>query len=146
MKAHKIYNEEIKNLKISSLPSRPTAPTSFGGRGYTANQVKEAFDALPLFIIERFNELIDDIKATGKDALIASIPTGIYNGHSLSDLIEDILSGAFAEYLSVADITLDEFKTDYDEAVQRIYEHIDTLYAAINEKTIDCGSPAERKE
>ena len=62
MNTQKITDSEISELKISSLPSRPTAPPSFGGRGYTAKEMKEAFDRLPLFIIERLNSLIDDVE------------------------------------------------------------------------------------
>ena len=50
MKTTKILDSEIANLKISSLPSRPTAPTAFGGNGYSAKEMKEFFDKLPLFI------------------------------------------------------------------------------------------------
>lgn len=57
----KILPSEIADIKISSLPTRPTAPTSFGGKGYTASDMKAAFDRLPLFIIERLNALIDDV-------------------------------------------------------------------------------------
>ncbi|MBQ8381341.1 MAG: hypothetical protein IJY18_05550 [Clostridia bacterium] len=63
MKTSKITESEIADLKISSLPTRPTAPASFGGRGYTAKDMKAAFDKLPLFIIERLNSVIDDIAA-----------------------------------------------------------------------------------
>ena len=66
MTTSKITDSEIESLKISSLPTRPTAPTAFGGQGYTATEMKEAFDKLPLKIIEEFNALIDDI---GKGAL-----------------------------------------------------------------------------
>ena len=66
MTTSKIIDSEIESLKISSLPTRPTAPTAFGGKGYTATEMKEAFDNLPLKIIEKFNALIDDI---GKGAL-----------------------------------------------------------------------------
>ena len=61
MKSKKITDTDIKDLKVASLPSRPTAPAANGGAGYTANQMKAAFDRLPLFIIERLNELIDDV-------------------------------------------------------------------------------------
>ena len=146
MKASKILNEQIKNLKVASLPSRPTAPTSFGGRGYTANQVKEAFDALPLFIVEKFNALIADILDVGEDSMIASVKTGIRDGHTLLDLIDDIRGGELAEYLSVGDGTLDTFRTEYDEDISEIEEDIESIYGVLNEKTIDCGSPADRKE
>ncbi len=64
MTTSKITDSEIESLKVASLPTRPTAPTAFGGKGYTATEMKEAFDKLPLKIIENFNALIDDI-ATG---------------------------------------------------------------------------------
>ena len=44
MKATKITDNEISDKLISSLPSRPTAPASFGGRGFSANEMKAAFD------------------------------------------------------------------------------------------------------
>ena len=62
MNTRKITESDIAPLKISSLPTRPTAPTAFGGKGYTATEMKEAFDKLPLKIIESFNSLIDDIE------------------------------------------------------------------------------------
>ena len=101
MKVNKITEGEIATLKVSSLPSRPTAPGSFGGLGYTAGQMKAAFDRLPLYIIERLNDLIEAITKTGDDSLAAAVPTGIKEGHTLRDLIEDISSGNCAAYLTV---------------------------------------------
>ena len=61
MKTTKILPGEITQLKVASLPSRPTASADVGGRGYTPMQMKEAFDRLPLFIIERLNGLIGEL-------------------------------------------------------------------------------------
>ena len=61
MKSVKITENDIKNLKISSLPSRPTAPVANGGSGFTSNQMKAAFDRLPLYLVEKINGIIDDI-------------------------------------------------------------------------------------
>ena len=61
MKSTKITENDIKNLKVASLPSRPTAPVAAGGAGYTSNQMKAAFDRLPLFIVDKINDIIDDI-------------------------------------------------------------------------------------
>ena len=63
MQSRKITEGDIAHLKISALPTRPTAPTEFGGKGYTPKELKAAFDALPLFIIEMYNALIDDVKS-----------------------------------------------------------------------------------
>lgn len=99
MTIKKIYDEDIESLKVASLPSRPTAPTAFGGAGYTAKDMKSAFDRLPLFIISRLNELIELIG--DPSGVIDAMPSGISDGHTLKDLTRDITSGAFATYLSV---------------------------------------------
>ena len=106
MKAQKITEESIKDLKVSSLPTRPTSPTDFGGRGYTAQQMKAAFDRLPLYLAERFNLLIEDVGAVGEDSLAGAIMTDIQKDHSLSRMFSDIKSGKFAEYLTVSDRSL----------------------------------------
>lgn len=67
MTTNKILASEIAELRVASLPARPTAPTAFGGRGYTATQMKEAFDRLPLFIIDRLNALIDEVSELSVD-------------------------------------------------------------------------------
>ena len=104
MKTKKITDAEITPLKIASLPTRPTAPTAFGGKGYTSTQMKEAFDKLSLLIIERFNSLLDEI--TGDDGIAADIKTGFDGTHTLKDMISEIKSGEFAAYLTVSEATL----------------------------------------
>jgi|GEM_PF-6133517 len=61
MNTKKILSGEIAQLRVASLPTRPTASADVGGRGYTSTQMKEAFDRLPLFIIDRLNGLIDEL-------------------------------------------------------------------------------------
>lgn len=106
MNTEKIKREEISSLLISSLPSRPNAPGAFGGKGYTAQEMKEAFDRLPLFLVERFNSLLDDLTDSADGSLAASLPTGLGEGHTLSDLFADVQSGAFTDYLSAGEKTL----------------------------------------
>ena len=101
MKATKILNSEISDLKIASLPSKPTAPMALGGKGYSAKEMKEAFDRLPMFIIGRYNDLMDDISDTGPDSLAASIKTGIKNDHTLRSLFSDITTGELATYFNI---------------------------------------------
>lgn len=93
-------------MRVSSLPSRPSAPTAFGGRGYTASEVKEAFDRLPLYIVEKFNSLIDDVRAVGDSSLAAAMPTGYGDGHTLANLLEDVKNGNLAAYLTVGEQSL----------------------------------------
>ena len=106
MRTKKITENDIKGMKISSLPTRPTAPSSLGGRGYSSEEMRAAFDRLPLYIIERFNLLLEDIKAVGEDSLAAAIRTEIDEGHNLYDIFRDIRNGRFANYLSVGESTL----------------------------------------
>ena len=106
MKTTKIIEDEIKDLKVASLPTRPTADSAFGGKGYSASDMKAAFDKLPLFIISRFNSLLDDIFEDG--GIADDILTGIDAEHTLKELFADITSGIFATYLTVGELTLSE--------------------------------------
>ena len=101
MKTTKIRSSEIEDKKIASLPARPTADAQFGGLGYSATQMKAAFDKLPLFIIERLNRLIDDLEAE-EDGIGTAVKTGIYQGHTLSDFFADLGSGEAAVYLKIS--------------------------------------------
>ncbi len=135
MNTKKIKEADISQLKIASLPSRPTAPTSFGGKGFTATEMKEAFDKLPLYIISRLNSLIDDIEGTGEGSVAASIPTGIKEGHSLALLFSDIASGEVGNYLSVLGEPLNECIMALKEAAESHPEDIGAIEAALAELT-----------
>jgi len=106
MNTKPILESEYASLRISALPSRPTASSAFGGKGYTATQLKEAFDRIPLLLIERFNRLLSDIGGTGQGSLAAEIPTGLESGHTLQSFFDDVKSGTLATYLSVDGISL----------------------------------------
>ena len=120
MNTKKIYDYQIKPLKIASLPTRPTATVSFGGSGYDAKAMKEAFDKLPLYIIEKFNSLLDDITASGDESLAGAIPTNISAGHTLAKMFEDIKDESFAAYLTVCGTTLTEFLLTLREDVDAL--------------------------
>lgn len=117
MKATKITSSEAEPLLISSLPTRPTAPSAFGGKGYTATEMKAAFDKLPLFIIERFNDLIDDIKNGG---ICESIPTEIGGAQTLAALLQAFTDGTLASVIAYKDTTL----TAYLEAMRSDLDRI----------------------
>lgn len=126
MKTQKILDEEIVNLKIASLPPFPTSDEKHGGRAYTATKMKEAFDALPLFIIQRFNSLIDDIRIT-ENGISNSIPTGIAAAHTLKNLFIDVQSGAFSTYLTALGKPLADL-------LNEIFERLERLEAAAAER------------
>ena len=122
MKSRKINTEEIAAMTVSSLPARPAAPKELGGRGYTAADIKAAFDRLPLFLVERYNELIEDLEAVGEDSLAAAMKTGIKESHTLADLFEDVKSGALASYMTVGGASLEYAIARLDERLRRIEE------------------------
>ena len=109
MKTTKITDAEIADIKVSALPTRPTAPAAFGGKGYTASELKAAFDRLPLYIVERFNALIDDINGTGGGDICDAVKTGIKDGHTLKELFSDIENGNLLDYMAGPSGTLAEY-------------------------------------
>lgn len=104
MTATKLTEAEMQPLRISSLPTRPTAPTAFGGKGYTSVQMKEAFDLLPNLIAERFNALIEDITS---GELADSLPNDSCEElPTLGALFSGIKSGALADAITVLGASL----------------------------------------
>ena len=106
MNSTKITDAEIDGLTVSSLPTRPTSPTAFGGAGYTASELKAVFDRLPLLLVERFNSLLDDVESSGSGSLAASVPTGIHDAHTLADLFSDVENGNLASYMMIGNQSL----------------------------------------
>lgn len=106
MNATKITDTELNEAKVASLPTRPTSPTAFGGNGYTAAEMKAAFDRLPLLLAERYNLLLEDIAALGENSLADSVPTGLFEEHTLADLFCDIQNGNLASYFRIGNQTL----------------------------------------
>lgn len=90
MKTKKITELEMEPLRIASLPTRPTADTSFGGKGYSSTQMKEAFDKLPELIAERVNSLLDDISCGD---VADDIPTDNPTVSTLRALFDGIENG-----------------------------------------------------
>ena len=101
MNTKTITYDEISDLTVASLPTRPTADPLYGGEGYSAEDMKRAFDRLPLFIIERLNMLIEDAARLGEGSLSEEIPTGIREGHPLAQLLSDMENGNLASYIKI---------------------------------------------
>jgi hypothetical protein len=145
MTTKKITETEISELKVASLPTRPTAPTAYGGRGYTAKEMKAAFDKLPLFIASRFNALLDDLFADDESSLAAAMPTGIKDGHTLRELFSDITTGALSEYLTLDGETLTRFKNRLSDLFDEYAEHFATIDGYMADEIIDGGLPTRGK-
>lgn len=98
MKTNKILNTETEPYLISSLPARPNLPFASGGINYSSSDMREAFDKLPLLIVERLNSLISEIEDS---SVCESIETGIMDSHTLADMFNDIKIGNFVWYLTM---------------------------------------------
>ncbi len=98
-----ITEQEMKTAGVSSLPARPTAPREFGGKGLTAQEMKEAFDRLPRLVAARYNTLLAHIK-DGK--YLKDIP--YEDAVSLKEFLETLDERLMAEenFTSAADTTL----------------------------------------
>lgn len=143
MTATKITAEEIRNLKIASLPTHPTSPRAYGGKGYTASEMKAAFDMLPLFIIERLNALLDDIDRDGDGSVSEHIKTGITDGHTLANLFKDVSGGSFATYLTVGDESLAILAARMDARLVELEGELLSLGELISQTKAACDNQSE---
>ena len=147
MNIQPISDSEISALKVSSLPTRPTAPAAFGGRGYTASEMKAAFDMLPLFIIERLNALIAYLKSEPDDYSVArDILTGLSEGHTLYDLFGEIREGSLGDRLSVLGEALPSALTDIRLELADLDKKIESATGEIDNLLLDAGGPADMLE
>ena len=85
MSMQTITERELVENGVSSLPLTPTASPALGGRDYTPNEVKAAFDRLPRLIAARLNALLG---AVTDGTLLADIPVAFGDGTlPLSELL-----------------------------------------------------------
>ena len=101
MSVQKISETEIDERLISNLPTRPNAPTSMGGKGYSAAELKSAFDSLPKLIAERYNELIDDLTNPEGSEIIKSFKPEGLSGESLEDFFESVKESTILDRLII---------------------------------------------
>ncbi len=124
MRSKKITEAEIADLKVAALPTRPNAATRYGGGGYSAADVKAAFDRLPLYIIEKYNLLIDDILGESNESISDAIKTNFTPTHTLANMLSDIPSGDFAYYLRVGDGYLNSVISELKEKLDAVIAHL----------------------
>ncbi len=101
----KITDAQIASKGVISLSDRPNALQQYGGEGLSPAALKQRFDKLAAFIAERFNEIADDLSGTDAaeyihiallDGLLVNSKLERIDEASLNDLVESMLSGAFA--------------------------------------------------
>ena len=121
MNTNTITENEITSRAISSMPTRPTAPVSFGGKGYTAKEMKSAFDALPRLIIERLNSLILDIK---EGRVLDAIPVSDKEEKTVRILLDGLEDGSLAANLKIFDTTLSLYLIKLREDIDRLLSEV----------------------
>lgn len=121
MNATKITKAEVDAASVAALPTRPTASTAFGGKGFTSQEMKEAFDKLPLLVIRKYNTLIDDITS---GLITNNVPTQIENLPMLKNVLGGIKDGKLADSLVVGESSL-------TYAISKMREEIRQLATAL---------------
>ena len=111
MAISKITDSEISERLVEALPTRPNAPVSLGGKGYNANELKAAFDALPLLIAQRYNALIDGLQNNGGKEFSSLIETGIKESFTLEELFASIKNSSILDILLIDGEPLTVFLT-----------------------------------
>ncbi len=96
MSIRKISEGEVREKWVQRLPDTPNRAGRFGAAGLSAAEMKAAYDALPLCIVEHFNELVTIIE---EGRLSEWIPAA--GGRSLATLLADVTSGALSDYLTL---------------------------------------------
>ncbi len=137
----KITESEIEPLAISSLPTRPNAPSAFGGKGYSAREMKECFDALPRLIIERLNLLIEELEGELVFERIMDLDFELDYPYTMADFLEDFATGDLASRL-----TLGEGGESVGEVLPELIEKVRSFYYMDEDYVLDAGRVSERKE
>ena len=79
LKTLKISEDTMEKIGVSSLPTRPNAPVTSGGQGFSPSAMRARFDALPRHIAGQFNALIDKLTSANGEYSITALQ-GLVNG------------------------------------------------------------------
>lgn len=110
MSIQKISDQEVRALWVQRLSDTPNRAGRYGTPGLTAAEVKAAYDALSLRLVEAYNALVDAIE---NGRLTESIPA--LGDKKLSEVLSDIKSGKISAYLSVDGVrTLSRLAAEFD--------------------------------
>jgi len=72
------------------------------------------------FAVLTYHKLLDDIALVGYDSLAGAIPTGLRDGHTLTDLFFDLSDGEFAAYLIVGNESLTSRLLAIEERITKL--------------------------
>ena len=96
MSIKRITEEEVRSLWVQRLSDTPNRQGKFGTMGLSAAEMKAAYDALPLRLVEAYNALVDAIEG-GELAALIHTP----EGETLAELLAGVTNGALAALLTV---------------------------------------------
>lgn len=96
-KFEEIAKKQIKTLGVQALHDRPNAYSRYGSGAMTAQQLKEAFDALAELIIDHYNEIVASTK-DGSFAEYVKLPEG-WGDSTLNDFLSWFSTGGIADKL-----------------------------------------------
>ena len=117
-----ISDSEIAQNSVSSLPTRPNAPTSMGGAGLSSPALRARFDALAMLAINKINAILKSLNGEEDATPFAKyIQTTLENGeggtYTLYDVLEWLQSNDFAEKIILSEdgeYTLAQFYNDFN--------------------------------
>ena len=134
MSIKRITADQIYENSMERVANRPTEASRFGRGGLTPAQLKAYQDRLALIAVEKVNEVIDAINADASaESIAAMIKTPITDPDNdvasltLYDVLQDISSGKFVEYLKLIgfeDRTLMEELTHLEDSIKGIDKSI----------------------
>lgn len=101
METRKIPSSEIERAAVeNNLADRPSGVSRYGEGSLTPREIKAAYDRLPRLVCSYLNAFIE---ACENASVLESVPSGIREGHMLSNLLADIKNGELAEYMTFFD-------------------------------------------
>ena len=120
MRAKPISFSQMQDKRIAAMPTYPTNKSSLGGAGMSANDLKMAFDAFSILIMQEFNNLIADISVSPADSISGVMKTGIQGGHTLANLFDDLQNGNAITYIKVNGKSLATELIEIKEAIRAL--------------------------
>ena len=154
---YKISAEEFSKVSLTRLSNSPSSPSQYNGARLGAEDLKKRMDAPLELFRDKLNALVAFLLGEGDDSAVAHISTGIKEGHTISQMLKDIISESaeFASYLSVGEKSLlkklegidlslanmgkelgncvdkDNYERDINSIIQDMSSHKETARAAI---------------
>lgn len=136
MNKYKISEEEFHKVSLTRLANNPSSQSRYSGARLSAEELKMRMDE-PLKLFKgKLNAVVSLIFGEGDDSALDHMPTGIKEGHTLAQMIKDVVSTSaeFAGYLSVGEKTLLKKLEEIDKAFEGINK---ALEGKVDQKTYD---------